>query len=312
MGTAVISVVFTGLGADLWAQIFLVVALLVALPVLGLTTWRCLRFPRAVAADLSNPVKGALFATFPGGFLVLATALGRAGQLLFGSSAAIFLTYLFATVGALLALAIGLWFLSDIFSRGGAAPPQITGAWFIPPVVTIIVPTALAPILTSPALYWLCWAFFGIGSLLYLIVLASLFFRSATAPFPPALLAPTLIIGMGPAGLLATNLVLLSRAGERLGLGGLGPIGQVGAVSFWAFGLWWGLVSVLTIARAHRRLPYALTWWSFTFPLGAWVSSGLTIDVSFIRLTSTVGAVLLLLVWLTVVVFTGRDLVRSR
>ncbi len=319
MGTGVISAVFSASArsgffpqaAGLISQIFLVTAVLVAIPVLGVTTYRWVRYPASVKADLANPVKGAMFATFPGAFLVLAVIFGRAGMTVLSAPVATTLTYLFTAIGATLALVIGWWFLTDIFARGNVQVPQITGAWFIPPVVTIIVPTALAPLLTTPGsfsreLLWISWAFLGIGSLLYLVVVGALFFRSATQPTPPAPLAPTLVIGMGPAGLIALDLLLLAEAGAELGFTPPALMGaaSAGAVMLWGFGLWWGIASFLVIRRAHPQLPYALSWWGFTFPVGAWVVAGIitgsvTGSVT-ITAISLMGAAVLVALWIVV------------
>ena len=327
MGTGVISALFsamarTGLAPEVTgvlAQIFLVIAILVAIPVIGVTAARWIRYPQAVLADLKNPVKGAMFATFAGAFLVLAVAFGRAGTLLFGPAAATWLTYVFTAIGAILTLVIGWWFLTDIFARGNVAPPMITGAWFIPPVVTIIVPTALAPTLNTPGplnreLFWVSWTFLGIGTLLYLAIVAALFLRSATYQAPPAALSPTLVIGMGPAGLIALDTILLAEAG--LALGAVPPefLGAASAASvmLWGFGLWWGIAAVLVIRRAHPKLQYALSWWGFTFPLGAWtvagVITGAVVQSLVITVISLLGAAVLLIVWLVVVGKTWRAL----
>lgn len=324
MGTGVISSLFSALAKFGWApavtgaiaQAFLIIALAVAIPVMGTTTYRWLKYPKVVMADLKNPIKGAMFATYAGGFLVLAVGFGRAGMSLFGPAVATVLTYLFTIIGASLALVIGWWFLTDVFVRGDVKVPTITGAWFIPPVVTIIVPTALAPLLQEPTglhneLLWISWAFLGVGTLLYLVILGVLVFRTATQPTPPAPLAPTLVIGMGPAGLVALDLLLLAEASERMGYSGQ-PFAMVtiaSAAALWGFGLWWGIAAFIVIRRAHPKLQYALSWWGFTFPLGAWVVSGVTLgfvagSMSVLAI-SLVGAALLLLVWLYVLVRTA-------
>ena len=325
MGTGVISSLFSALAKFGWApsinqifaQIFLIVAIVFAVPIVGITTWRWIKYPQAVATDLKNPVRGAMFATYAGAFLVLAVGFGRAGVGLFGLGAATVLTYVFTVIGAVLALIIGWLFLTDIFARGDVKIPLISGAWFIPPVVTIVVPTALGPLMREPSgwaneLLWISWAFLGVGTLLYLIVAGALFFRSATNPAPPAPLAPTLVIGMGPAGLIALDLLLLAEAGERIGVTpeSFFPVAAVGAAALWGFGLWWGIAAFVVIRRAHPNLKYALSWWGFTFPLGAWVVSGVTlgfsVDAQFVLWISLATAVLLLLIWLVVVVKTAR------
>ena len=332
MGTGVISSIFfvtanLGVAEPLTktlSLVFLVLAILVAVPIMGITTWRFIRYPKVVAADLANPVKGAMSVTYAGGFLVLAVGFGRAGMTLFGPELATFLTFLFTAIGGTLAIAIGLIFLSGIFARGDVPVGMISGAWFIPPVVTIIVPIALAPVLQGQTpltneLYWLSWAFIGIGSLLYLAIVAVLFYRSATMPLPPAALAPSLIIGMGPAGLIGFDLWIMADIGANVGidLPALTDLAAMAGTAFWGFGLWWAVASAMVIRAGYGlfKLPFSLSWWGWTFPLGAWVVSGLHIGAqvgSYIVMSlSALGGMFLLGVWVTVVILTVKGLVKG-
>lgn len=323
MGTGVLSNIFSalennGIAPDLTllaAQTFLVLAIIVAIPVVGITTVRWLKFPEVVKKELTNPVKGAMAVTYAGSFLVLAVAFGRSGMSLFGVDVATTLTYVFTAIGGILALAIGMAFLTDIFVREGVQPAMISGAWFIPPVVTIVVPTALAPLLLAPStlaneLLWLSWVILGVGALLYFVIVAALFYRTATGSLPPAHLAPTLAIGMGPAGLIGLDLVLLAHASQRVQepMPSLLEFAAVAGAMLWGFGLWWGVASIIVIWRGYRIPAFGISWWGFTFPLGVWVAGGITIGFEvgsmLIVWLSLVGAALLLVIWLVNVVRT--------
>ncbi len=44
-------------------------------------------------------------------------------------------------------------------------------------------------------------------------------------------------------------------------------------VPTWGFAIAWvAIAAAITIRTARRHLPFSLTWWSFTFPLGALVT----------------------------------------
>jgi len=74
--------------------------------------------------------------------------------------------------------------------------------------------------------------------------------------------------------------------------------------------LWMALAALLTIRALRRKMPFAITWWSFTFPIGTCVTgtsqlakhTGLTIFSAF---AVTLYA-LLVLAWITVAVRTWR------
>lgn len=296
MGTAVIAVIFAVLELRVIALVALAVALIVAVPVLGITAFKWIKYPRAVLADLNHPVKGGMSATLAGGILVLAVAINRVLAEEIAAGANLILTLALTTIGGALALFIGFMFLSGIFARGNIKPEMITGVWFIPPVVTIIVPTALAPFKDLHSeINAISWVFLGIGTMLYMVIVAILFYRSAVAPLPPAPLAPSLIIGMGPAGLIGLNLVLLANDMTL-------AVATGAATIFWGFGLWWGIAALFVLARGYKKLPFTLSWWGFTFPLGAWVVAGFVIAKVTASVTiagfALIGSAILVVLWL--------------
>lgn len=330
MGTGALSGVFHALAnlgfspetTTAAARVFLIMALLISLPILGIVGARWIRFSTTVFAEMSHPVKGGMTATFPGGILVLAVAIGRDGPWLFGEQVALILAGILTALGGLLALALGFVYLAGSFVRGNIAPQMITGAMFIPPVVTILVPTALYPLLISGGvlaseLLWVSWVILGIGGMLYVVVVAALFFRSATAPLPPAQLAPTLFIGMSPAGLMSLNLYLLADAGMQLGItgGALVDVALAAGIMIWGFGFWWGITAYIVLVWGYRKLPFTLSWWGFTFPLAAWVTAGLVLSLAsgsmITGLASIGGAVVLAVVWVNVFARTVRGIVRG-
>jgi tellurite resistance protein TehA-like permease len=54
---------------------------------------------------------------------------------------------------------------------------------------------------------------------------------------------------------------------------GMRAMGVLYGIPIWGFAmLWLAIVAVVTIGAARRHLPFALTWWSFTFPVGTVVT----------------------------------------
>ncbi len=332
MGTAALAVVFGALAhrnvlpavTSVLSMVIFWVSMAAAVIVVGLAVARWVLYPRDAWADLRHPIKGAMSATLPGALLVVAVAVGRVGPDTLPVEG---LVNSLAIIGGAIALLFGWVFLGSVFA-GGATPPQmITGAWFIPPVVAVIVPTALAPFIGAEGtshshsldvdLLGFSWVMLGVGTALFFAITAVLVYRSATAPLPAAKFAPTLSIGVGPAGLIGLDLLLMAQAAERLGVMGEDAVSlavMVGGM-FWGFGAWWAIASLFVLFMGYGKIPFALSWWGFTFPLAAWTIAGLSISAAvgstLLLAISVVGAAVLMLLWLVTVVLTVLGIVRG-
>ena len=248
---------------------------------------RWARYRDAALADLHHPVLGAMHATLPGGLLVLAVMTSVVGPQLLPAGAVTALIAVLAALGSVLAVVISVAFAMTLFV---GAPPaaSVNGGWFIPPVVTIIIPMALTPLVahvgpgTARLLLALGYAAYGMGFLLFLMVLGLLHDRLVLHPLPPAQLAPTLWIGLGPVGVAALAPLALARAGQDL-FGVAAPsvtvLSQLFGTAIWGFGLWWLAIAVTLLVRYLRAgpLPFHLGWWAFTFPLGAYTVATVTL-----------------------------------
>ena len=273
MGTSVVAVATAAIGWPVWiSRALLVVASLVAVLVLIATAARWIKHRELAIADLRHPVKGGMSATVAGGLLAWAVALGRVGDGWLPDGLVTAGVAVLTVTGGALALVIGWEFMVNLFTAEGTPTEQITGAWFIPPVVTIIIPLALVPLAlqlpdVAADLLALAWAFLGMGAVLYFVVTAVLFLRTVSHPLPPDALAPTLFIGMGPAGLMGLDMIRLAQAsGNTQLVDTMVPL----ATMMWGFGFWWMVAALLVIRRGYGTLPFSLSWWGFVFPFGAW------------------------------------------
>lgn len=329
MGTAAVSIalVSVGEGTSIAAltlaagRAVLVLAVVMGVLVLGLTAARWVRFTAVAREDLRHPVRGGMTATASGALLTLAVAIGRVGPGVVPEPWIQPAVLGLVISGGLLALLIGWEFLGEVFTSTDTALAQLSGAWFVPPVVTVIVPLALLPLIASNPplasdLIAVAWAFLGIGAVLYVVVTATLFLRSVSHPLPPAGLAPTLMIGMGPAGLIGLDIVRVSQASVAAGLApqSLVSMALPAATMMWGFGLWWMVAALVVLRRGYARMPFSLSWWGFTFPLAAWTIAtivlGRTWESGLLSAIGWAATVALVLLWS--VVFTRTALgVRS-
>jgi C4-dicarboxylate transporter/malic acid transport protein len=252
-------------------------ALLIAIPYLA----RFVRHPDAALADLRHPLLGALYGTFAGAVVVLAVATATVGGSLLPAHALVTIVAVLAALGGLLAFATGVAFTYVLFSSEGLTAESANGGWFIPPVVSIIIPLTLIPLLphvgaSSARLLLLAgYAGLGVGLFLFLLVAAVLFGRLIFHPLPPAQLAPSLWIGLGPIGVGSLAMLRLAAAGQPYwgaNAGAVSSVSMVAAATLWGFGLWWLATAALLLLRYLRRgrLPFGVGLWAFTFPLGAY------------------------------------------
>jgi C4-dicarboxylate transporter/malic acid transport protein len=297
MGTAIVGIVayqepgqIAGLRDPLQLFGILMVALSALLAVgLGVPyVARWVRHPDAARADLSNPVTGALHATFPAGLLVLAVGIATVGPSVLSADSMFALVAVLAGIGIVLAFAMSVVFAALLFTSHGVEPQAANGGWFIPPVVMIIVPMVLAPLAPRVAaadlglLLVAGYAAWGMGLLLFVLVASLLYDRLVFHPLPAAPLAPSLWIGLGPIGVGSLALLRLAQVGAPLwgdAAPAVGAVSLIGASALWGFGAWWLAAAVVLLGAYLRRgrLPYGLGWWAFTFPLGAYAASTLAL-----------------------------------
>ncbi len=233
-----------------------VLALLVALVLVALSLLRWRRYPKAVAEDLKHPVRHVLVAAMPISLILLATlATALAGPSLPAKAA--------WALGSAWQFGVTVWVLSRWLRAGGAGPAfwaTVTPALFVPVVGNVV------PMLAGAALGWGTWAAaqFGIGLLLWPVMLALLLVRlGVSGPWPERLMPATFITIAPPA---------------VIGLGAL----QLGAPPLLAW-LAWGvaLFFVAWSASVFRRVvsqPFSIMFWALSFPLAAF--SALTLRLA--------------------------------
>lgn len=295
------------IAACLWVlNIVLFLALLVP------WTLRWLMYRECTLQDLKNPVTGQFYATMPIGCLVLAADFLLIGKGFIGPVLAIYVAKYLWVAGAVLALVMAL-IIPVIIFLNKVSIEDINPAWFMPPVSLIVVPIAGSKIIP----YWpqfmqkvlllsnyMVW---GIGFFLFIFLAVICFFRLIVAQPLPGPLIPTVWIYLGPVG--AGTLALLNMASVSTPFLGNTMVQalKIFALIYWSLGFWWLIVSsVVTITNALKKnLPFALSWWAFTFPLGAYTGATFLVSVNFqcdaLKLYGLLCYCLLAFCWIAVV-----------
>lgn len=281
MGTGVLALTTLGLArhwpwlapvADLlhWFNSGLFVVL--ALP--WLTRW--LRFRTAAMQTLMHPVQANFYPTFSIALLVLA-----AQWLTFTSCLAVAMTLWW--LGVILHFIFSFAVLFFVFRGEHVAAEHVTPAQFIPAVGLVVMPLAGGPLLMHLDGSLREWVLtvnvigLGAGSMMYLGLLGLTLYRKYLHKPAQGILTPTVWIHLAPLGVIPVSLM---NVAEQLPFPAVREVVAMVMLLFWGFGVWWlVMASLLTLsARAAGQLPFALSWWGFTFPLGAFVAESLRLN----------------------------------
>ncbi|MBT9256959.1 SLAC1 anion channel family protein [Phycicoccus sp. MAQZ13P-2] len=227
------------------AQGFLALAALTFVVVGTAYVVKWVRFPAAARAELRHPVRMTFAPTVTIALLVLATA----GQS-FAPGVASVLWW--AGAGGHLVATVAV--VSAWFGRADIVHGSVTPAWFIPVVGNVITPLA-ARELGSVELARFA---FGVGVVFWVALLPLVLQRVLLhdAAFPEKLL-PTIAIFVAPPSVAMLSWGALTGSVDD-------PVGVLlfsASMSFVAI--------LLAQAGRLRRIPFAVPYWAYTFPLAA-------------------------------------------
>ena len=257
-------------------------------------TLRWIFFRKEALNDLEQPVLSNFYATIAIGMLVLAAAF-----IVIGKNMEI--AEIFWLIGTLLTIFFGILTPYIMFKGEHVKLDHINPAWFIPSVGLIVIPIAGSLIIPHVSgmvrEFVILFNYFGWGAgfFIYLSLLAIAMYRFILHRPLPNILAPTIWINLGPIGAGTVALVNLVKNSSFVII--QEPFFVFGFL-FWGFGIWWVIMAIaLTLHYIKRlKLPYAMSWWAFTFPLGAYVAASHTISLLFgLQLIDYIGFALYLL-----------------
>ena len=224
-------------------EAILILAALCFVAVATLYAAKFMRHRAAVAAEFADPLRMNFFAAASIGLLLLADA-----AIPYAPAIAEGLWILAAALHLTLAISVVRCWVTRDYAIHHASP-----AWFIPVVGNIVVPLAGVQL----GHVEISWFFFSVGLVFWIVLFAILLYRIVFHDPIPTRALPTLFILLAPPALGFS-------AYDRLSDGGLDGAGRV--LFYVALFL---VLFLLSMAPRFLKVPFALSWWAYTFPSAA-------------------------------------------
>lgn len=269
--------------------IWLLASLLLVFLVLA-KLWQTATKPEIIKRQMNDPVMAQFFGAPPMALLTIA-----GGTLLFGNTELWGQPLLSEPV--MINLGWGLWLLGTLlglitailipfllFTRFEVRDDGAFGGWLmpvVPPMVSAAIGALFIPTLDSlvwqQTVFYLCYALFGMSLMAALIIITLIWSRLAHAGTSGGARVPTLWIVLGPLGQSITAAGALGTVALTVAPAPFDRAFQTMALLYglpvWGFAIFWSAIALcLTLRALKRNMPFALTWWAFTFPVGTCVT----------------------------------------
>lgn len=272
-----------GLAAAFWT---LSAAMLLALGGLRLLARRD---PGRVRA-LDTPASAVFFGCPPMAMLAVGFGAQSAGLPVLGRSAAIGTDAVLWTAGTLYGVVVTARIAFRLALHHDTARAEASPTWFLPtvaPMVSAALGPALIPHLPQGqarlTLLLGCLGLFGASLLMVLVLLPVVWGRLLHEERMPLTLLPSMFLVLGPLGQSVTaagqfsTQAAAATAGTPLAADGapaaLHAFALLYGVPVTGFALLWlAIATVATVHGVRRKMPFAMTWWAYTFPLGTCVT----------------------------------------
>jgi len=280
-----------------------------------------LRHPTVARSHARNPQMAHFYGAAPMALMTVGGGAVLVGVDLLGRRVAVDLDWVLWTVGTLggLFTAVSIPFL--MFTQHDVEPDAAFGGWLmpvVPPMVSAATGALLLPHVAAGSgrqtLLYGCYAMFGLSLVASLNIIAMIWARLTLHGTSGTARVPTLWIVLGPLGQSITAAGLLGStaalAVDHEIAAEMDTFAILYGVPVWGFAvLWIALATSLTVRTLRRGMPFALTWWSLTFPVGTFVTgtsqlAGHT-DLPAFRVAAAVAYAGLLLTWILVAVRTA-------
>jgi len=286
---------------------------------------RLILFPKTIEPLLRHPAMSLFLGAIPMGLIPIVDGCLSFGPGMVGTAQALW------WFDVVLAVGVALLVPYRVFVQHDQALDRITPLWLLPivgPEVTASGGALLAPHLAPGAAQFVIAASYVLWAMAVpfaFAIITLVILRYAVHKLPPAEMAASVWLILGPIGTGSLGLLTLGQAAPAaFAVGPLAAMaavardgGLLGGLLLWGMGLWWLVIAAAVTVRYIRRgLPFNLGWWGYTFPLGVYTAATLALGrLTGFALFTAVGVGLYLLlagVWSFVAFHTVKNLLRHR
>ncbi|SBT54432.1 C4-dicarboxylate transporter/malic acid transport protein [Micromonospora narathiwatensis] len=289
MGTGIVATAAAGLplrlpGLRFAATVVWAAAALLLVALIAAWAVHLRRHRNTALGYAADPVMAQFWGAPPMALMTVGGGALLLGGAWLGESAAVAIDLVLWSAGTGLGLLTTVAIPYLMMTRHRIGPDAAFAGWLmpvVPPMVSAANGALLVPYLPPGQarldLVIACYAMFGISLAATVIILPQLWARLVTHRVGAARMVPTLWIVLGPLGQSITAAHLLGRAAEGVlpdpYAAGAQMLAVLYGVPVMGFALLWlALAAAITVRTARAGLPFSLTWWSFTFPVGTLVT----------------------------------------
>ncbi|MCT7352536.1 TDT family transporter [Streptomyces sp. 15-116A] len=257
---------------------------LLLLVLLGARALHWLHHRDQARAHLLDPAVAPFYGCLSMALLAVGGGALSVGRDWIGTRPAVVLDAVLFTAGTVIGLAAAVTVPYLMAVRHRVTADQAAPTWLLP-LVAPMVSAALGPHLVPhlppgqarETLLLACFALFGLSLLATLLMLPLVFARLLTGGPLPLALTPTLFLVLGPLGQSTTAVGAFAQVAPGVVPQpydeGFRLLAVLYGVPVMGFALLWLCLAAAHVVRARRRgMRFAMTWWSFTFPVGTCVT----------------------------------------
>jgi C4-dicarboxylate transporter/malic acid transport protein len=327
MGTGIVATAGATLpiqvpGQHVFTRVVWVVAAVLLLVLVVAVAVQWLRHPTVARSHSRNPQMAHFYGAAPMALLTVGSGAILVGKDLIGLHLAVQLDWVLWTAGTIGGLFTAATIPYLMFTQMHVEPDAAFGGWLmpvVPPMVSAASGALLIPHMQPghgrTTMLYGCYAMFGLSLIAALVIITMIWSRLALYGTSGTARVPTLWIVLGPlgqgitaAGLLGTNAALAAPPDIA---SGMSIFAVLFGVPVWGFAVLWIVLATALTARTLRRgMPFALTWWSLTFPVGTFVTGTTQLAVHTglpaFKVAAAIAYVGLLSTWGLVAVRTAR------